>query len=80
MTNYWRKLGQGPHQRTINSSFKGHREDVHQKVMVCAPQFTAALFTVGNMEATDVSIYRGMNKDVAYMYIMEYYSAILRMK
>ena len=42
--------------------------------------FTAALFTISqDMEATEMSINRGMDKeDVVYMYrhTMEYYSAI----
>ena len=38
--------------------------------------FIAALITIDNMETTQISIDRQMDKEtVAYMYTMEYYSA-----
>ena len=36
---------------------------------------TAALYSNQDMESTSVSIDRGMNKEVQYIYTVEYYSA-----
>ena len=46
-----------------------HKEHLNSKDK-CTPMFLAALFTIASMEATQMSINRGMDKkDAIYIYI-----------
>ena len=58
----------------------GKNENTNSKRYLHANVHSSNIYNSEDMEATQVPINRRMDKDVMYIYTMEYYSAIKRMK
>ena len=55
-----------------------HRENHNSKRIMHTSVHGSTIYKSQNMEATQMSINRGLDKEDVYIYTMEYYSAIRR--